>query len=437
MYLTTMTHRDELFDTTMRWLNDDIAPEDGETITRIFLYESAVSAVVVDWIIAWLDSLFSGPLGIERIRQKQVLRRRLIQYLPSQSPRIRQLIRQFEDNPEYFFPRLPIDALLVTTSDSQLAAIGRIKRLTRVAEKVSFRLVDALFKEIQAEARQQAGQRAAAADVLLSDLLSSDQEMQTDFAAAEAEVARRFRSRKVFLSRESMIVNDLVGFKMVGDPEFLEQVPGLLDREPGMTLVETEKHTGNYNAVNLLVEIDLPAPDELARHLKGFDWSIARQRGLDPAAAKQGLMDYLTRGADTVRIEIILTTYDELMESEFGRSMHELRVLRLRHRQTYSGPIAQNAAYLIEYMLALAASPTVEVKELPIKMYGRYLPETIASTKSALFGKELDGGLLDAFSMKLGGLDRLRPARSSAGSKNINIPANGFSSPPKETQEKP
>jgi len=410
MYLTPMTHRDELFDTTMRWLNDDFAPEDGEKITRIFLYESAVSAVVVDWIIAWLDSLFSGPLGIERIRQKQVLRRRLIQYLPRQSARTREFIQRFKDNPEYFFPRLPIDALLVTTSDSQLAAIGRIKRLTRVAEKVSYRLVDALFKEIQAEARQQAGRRAAAAGVLLLDLLSSDQEMQSDFSAAEAEVARRFRNRSVFISRESMTVNDLVGFKMVGDPEFLEQVPVLLDREPGMTLVETEKHTGNYNAVNLLVEIDLPSPGELARHLKGFDWSMARDRGLDPAAAKQGLMDYLARGARKVRIEIILTTYDELMESEFGRSMHELRVLRLRHRQTYSGPIAQNAAYLIEYMLALAASPTVHVKELPIKMYGRYLPETIASTKAALFGKEIDGGLMDAFSMKLGSLDRFRPA---------------------------
>jgi len=134
-----------------------------------------------------------------------------------------------------------------------------------VAEKVSFRLVDALFKDIQAEARQQAGRRAAAAGVVLPDLLSSDQEMQTDFAAAEAQVARRFRNRSVFISRDSMTVNDLVGFKM----------------------------------------------------------------------------------------------------------------------------------------------------------YGRYLPETIASTKFALFGKELDGGLLDAFSMKLGSLDRLRPAAPPAAT---NVP---------------
>ncbi|MGM0539760.1 MAG: hypothetical protein ACQERT_11215 [Thermodesulfobacteriota bacterium] len=38
--------------------------------------------------------------------------------------------------------------------------------------------------------------------------------------------------------------------------------------------------------------------------------------------------------------------------------------------------------------------------ELPIKMYGRYLPETIASAKSVLFGKDINGAMLDAFCLK-------------------------------------
>ncbi|OIP92328.1 MAG: hypothetical protein AUK55_09660 [Syntrophobacteraceae bacterium CG2_30_61_12] len=414
MYLTTMTHRDELFDLALRWLNDDVAPGDGRAITRIFLYESAVSAVVVNLMIDFLNGLFNGPLQLERIRQKQVLRRRLIQYLPQSGERVRQLIGQFERDPEYFFPRLPIDALLVTSADSQLAAIGRIKRLSRVAEKVSFRLVEALFREIQAEARRLAATRAAAAGVSLADLISSEQEMQGDFTAAEATVAGRFRSRNVVIPRAALTINDLLGFKIIGAPELLDQVPALLDQAPGITLVESEKHAGNYNAVNMLVEIKLPKPDELTARLRGFDWSIARRRGLDPAEAKQGFMGYLAQGADTVRMEIILTTYDELMESEFGRSMHELRILRLRQRQNYSGPIAQNAAYLIEYLLALASSPTVEAAELPIKMYGRYLPETIANAKCALYGTEIDGGLLDAFCLNSACLSRFCSAAYSA-----------------------
>lgn len=329
-------------------------------ISRIFFYESAISKFVVERVVNFLRALYPGPLRLERIRQKQLLRRRLIEYLPQPGARARELIEQFE--------------------------------------KVSFRLVEALFREIQAEARRLAAIRAAAAGVALTDLISSEEEMQNDFTAAEATVAGRFRSGNVVISREALTVNDLLGFKIIGAPEFLDRVPALLIQEPGITLVDSEKHTGLYNAVNMLVEIALPQPDRLAAQVQCFDWSLGRRRGLDPEETRRGFIDYLAEGAETVRIEIILTTYDELMESEFGRSMHELRLLRLRQRQHYTGPIAQNAAALIEYLLTLAPSPTVQVAELPIKMYGRYLPETVANAKCALFGKDMDGGLLDAFS---------------------------------------
>lgn len=400
MYLTTMTHRDELFDLTLRWLNDRFEPRDGKTVTRIFLYESAVSAVVVDQLTRLLTRLFSGPFDIERIWQKQELRQRLIHYLPRRSERTGQLIRSFTDNPEYFFPRLPIDALLLTGPGPRLLAMGRIKRLSRVAEKVSFRLVDALFKEIQAEARAIAGRRAALSGVSLIDLVSSEREMHIDFTAAETEVARRFRNHNVWIPRRAMTVNDLLGFKIIGDQDLIDRVPWVLQQEPGVALIETEHHSGNYNATNLLVEVTLPKPGALVARLKQFDWSIAGQRGLDPEETRRGFTEYLAQGADTIRMEIILTTYDELMESEFGRSTHELRVLRLRQRQGYSGPIAHNGAYLIEYLLALATSPTTEIIELPIRMYGRYLPETIASAKCTLFGYDIDAGMLDAFCLK-------------------------------------
>lgn len=412
MYLTAMTHRDELFDLTLRWLNDELESGDGTTISRIFLYESAVSAVVVDRVTALLGNLFRGPLRIERIRQKQALRRRLTQYMPCPGERTRQLIQQFEVDPEYYFPRLPVDALLVVTPDANLVAIGRVKRLSRVAEKVSFRLVDALLLEIQAEARHFATERAAASGVPLSALVSTDDEMDNDFSAAEAAVAKRFRNHNVRIPREALAVNDLLGFKLIGGPELVEKALALVHQAPGVTLVQAEEQVGDYNALKLLVEVDLPPPDELAARLKGFDWSIGRRRGLDPTETEQGFAGYLARGAGAVRMEIILTTYDELMESELGRSMHELRVLRLRQRQTYRGPIAQNAGYLVEYLLALASSPVVEVAELPVKMYGRYLPETIASAKCGLFGNEIDGGLLSAFCLQTDCLGQFCPAEN-------------------------
>ena len=67
MYLTAMTHRDELFRLTMRWMNDDFHPDDGERISRIFLYESAISVMILD-----------------RIHKKSDLRRPLIAHRPNQ-----------------------------------------------------------------------------------------------------------------------------------------------------------------------------------------------------------------------------------------------------------------------------------------------------------------------------------------------------------------
>ena len=44
MYVAAMTHRDELFDLALRWLNNNCLPGDGESLTRIFVYESFCSS---------------------------------------------------------------------------------------------------------------------------------------------------------------------------------------------------------------------------------------------------------------------------------------------------------------------------------------------------------------------------------------------------------
>jgi hypothetical protein len=413
MYITGMTHRDELFDLTLRWLNDDLDAGDGRLVTRIFLYESIISAaVVVNRMIAFLVKLFGGQPHMERVRQKHLLRERIVQHLPHQNLRTRKLANRFRENPEYFFPRLPIDALLVTFG-SQLAAIGRIKRLSRVAEKVSFRLVDALYREIKAEAERIAGQRAVAAGLPLTALISSDEAMQRDFVEAEAVVSQRFRTKNVKIERSALAINDLIGFKIIGEPDVLKRVPMLLQEESGIAIAEIQEHTGVYNAVNLLVDIELPAPDAIAEQRGEFDWSIAALCGLDPDETRREFKAYVASGARCVRMEIILTSYDELMESEFGRSIHELRILRLRERQAYNGPIAHNADYLIEYLLALASSPVIAVPELPVKMCGRYLPETIVTAKYAPFGNVIEVDLLNAYCLQPDCLNRFCPTSDS------------------------
>jgi len=407
LYLTGLTHRGELFDLTMRWLNDDLREGDGKVITGIFLYESVISAALITGkMLSILGKIFKTALDVERIRQKNHLRERLIQYVPQRTERIEEIVQNFGANPEFYFPRLPLDAVLVLAPGARLVSIGRVKRLSRVAEKASFRLMDALLQEVKAEAQHSAEQRAAIAGLPLTSLISSPEAMQKDFFDAEIAVAGRFREKTMKLQPDALTVNDMLGFKIIGEEKELDSVAARLGEEAGITIVETQRHTGNYNAVNLLIDVELPAAGEFMKELRGLDWSIAAQRGLDPDEARRVFPAYLEQGSRTIRMEIILTTYPELMESEFGRSLHELRILQLRERKEYSGLIAQNAGYLIEYLLTLAMAPVLEVPELPIKMFGRYLPETVSAAKSALLGNNSGGSLLNAFCLAPGCPDR-------------------------------
>jgi len=398
MYLTALTHRDELFELTMRWLNDDLRGDDVKTITRIFLYESIISAYVIkNKMFGILGRMFEAPLEIERIREKNILRERLIQYLPYRTARIEELVGQYRENPEFFFPRLPIDAVLFLAKGTKLVAIGRTKRLSRIAEKVSFRLIDTLFQEIKAEAKRYAEKRAAQIGVPLTSLISSPEDMRKDFFEAEMAIARRFRDRTMTFTSAALTVNDIIGFKIIGEEEELDLVSARIGEQPGITVVETERHSGNYNAINILIDVGLPYLEELIKELRNVDWSMATKRGFDLEEAYNGLPSYLEEGERTIRMEIILTTYPELMESEFGRSLHEERILHMRERSEYSGLIAQNAAYLIEYLLTLAIAPVLHISELPIKMYGRYLPETVSAAKNSLLKTDINGSLLNVF----------------------------------------
>jgi len=398
MYLTGLTHRDDLFDLTARWLNDDFRESDGRIITEIFLYEGFISgSFVIHRMVQFLKKAFGANLEMDRIRQKHILRERLIQYMAHPAGRTDELVQTFRENPEFFFPRLPIDAVLVVAGGKRLVAIGRIKRLSRVAEKVSFRLMDGLFQDIKAEAGRIAEKRAAAAGLPLASFISSPDAMRQDFIEAETAIAARFRKKSMQLKREAFTINDMLGFKIIGEPEDLDRVLDLLKAEPGFRIIEIQPHSGNYNAVNLSIDIQLPDPRELINVFHELDWSIAARRGLNPDAVQSGFPAYLEQGSRTIRTELILTTYPELMESEFGRSLHELRILRLREQIPYRGLIAQNAGYLIEYLLTLAMAPVIDVPELPIKIYGRYLPETIRAIKCDLFGNDIDGSLLNAF----------------------------------------
>lgn len=387
MHVTGLIHRDRLFDLSIRWLTDRLDPGDGLFLTRVFVFESLISAPsALGFMRDVARALDPGPYCMDRFRSKDEVRKLIEHACPEPGPRATELFQRFRKNPEEFFPRTPVDLIAATLRTGEIVGMMRVKQLRRIADKASRRVADKLAREIWQTARLLAEGRARASGVRLDELVSTTRDMEEEFFESERAISLAFKENEILFEKRDLRVDDVMAVKFVGTPEKLFDVEKAIHEHPMASIAEREVHTGRYNDVNLLVDIQLPPIGEITDRMKDFDWSFAAPRGLDPSTCDADFAAYLESGARTFRIEVILTTLEELIESEFGRSTHEERILSQRHEATYSGRIAQNASAIINYMLLLALSSRTTVEQIPIKMWGRYLEDTIALSIDELFG---------------------------------------------------
>jgi hypothetical protein len=162
----------------------------------------------------------------------------------------------------------------------------------------------------------------------------------------------------------------------------------LLERLSGCGIVEEELHTGRYNAINLIVRYRPPRDAILAPPLGRGLLTVMKARGFSADAANRAFAEFVRSGEDDVLLEIILSTYQEMLESEIGRCIHEDRIIEQRLRQEYRGPLARNIQYLMEYLFTFPSSPSpcqCELGALPIKLWDRYLPDYFDEVLKQLF----------------------------------------------------
>ena len=388
MYLTGLVHRNRLFDVASRWMAGRVLPTDGRVLTEIFVFERAITAPTVRALVVDLaNALEPGPLRLERVVTKDAVREAILAAVASPSRRVSELIERYRSYPEEYFPRTPVFMSLVHGGDGHLVAMIRRKRIRRIAEKASRRLADQLAGVIEDAAREIAAERASRSGVPLDAMVSPLEVMVEDFTEAERRVATRLRAMSVRFERDDQRLDDVIGIKMIASPPELERIEQALSRRSGTTVIRREIHDGRYSGIHLEVELELPPVEAVVARMRGIDWTFASGRGLSPWDLEGEFYEYVATGSRTFCVELILTTFDALIESEFGRSIHEARILEQRVR--YSGRIAQNASYIIEYMLCLAISPTISVGELPIKITGRYLRDTLSHAIAELRGGEV------------------------------------------------
>jgi hypothetical protein len=389
MYLSGLTHRDRLFDVATRWLADRLEPDDGRVVTEIFAFERAITAPVVRRFVADLcRTVHRGDLYLERITSKDEVRSAIVAAAAHPSSRVAELIDWYRQLPEEFFPRTPVRMSLVTLRNGKLAAIVRRKRIRRIADKVSRRIAQELAGQINAVALALAASRPVHRGEPRPNGLGPAETPAAVGGAAERLVADRIRSGRITFDPDRLRVDDVIGVKIVGSPSELEAVEASLDRIDYTWAFHREVHAGVYTGVHYVVDLELPPNETVLANMEGIDWSFAGGRGLPVRDLGERFRGYVETCRRTFRVELILTSFEDLVESEFGAGVHEQRILDQRSLASEHGRIAQNASSIIEYMLRLATSGTIEIESLPVKIWGRYIRDTVAHAIASLDGGE-------------------------------------------------
>jgi hypothetical protein len=389
MYLSGLIHRDRLFDVAARWLADRTDPDDGRIVTEIFAFERAVTAPMVRRLVADLcRAVFPEELYLERVTSKDDVREAIVAAASHPTPRVAELIDWYRQLPEEFFPRTPVQMSLVTRRTGRLAALVRRKRIRRIADKVSRLVTAQLTGEIAGVARALTASRPCGSGQGLPPNDSASDPPAGVFGAAERLVADRIRSGRLHLDPEQQRVDDVIGIKLIGREEELARMEATLDDLEYTWALHREVRDGRYVGTHILVDLELPPSDAVLATMTGIDWRFAHGRGLDPVALESTFRDYVTSGNRTFRVELILTTFEDLVESEFGGCIHEQRILEQRSVASDFDRLATNASWIIEYMLRLAISPTVAVDGLPVRLWGRYVRDTVAHAIDRLDGAE-------------------------------------------------
>ncbi len=394
MYLSAFTHREKLFDIAKRWLEDRLEPDDAWHLTEIFAYEGFVSIPSVkQFLLSFLEELHASEVKSRPVSMKHQVKEAVTRYVPNFGERMEFLVRMYQARPEEYFPRAPINGLLFftgfDTSEQRLVSMMRVKRARRVSEKVSRRVADMILTHIRKKAELLAKERAARLGIPLEMLLTPPEQMVSEFEAAERQLAEQVMSGKIPFNKEDLEVPDVIGIKIIGDEDLHSRAVAMLKSHPDVHIVELERHQGDYNAVNVQFDLRLPEPAVI---IDAVSSSIVPPfpvtRGISAEELLEGFPSYVESGERTVRVELILTTYEELVESEIGRSIHEMRTLKQRSQREYTGRVAKNAEFIIEYMLSVAFSPQTEVNFIPVKLNGHYLPETVSYAIRKLYGVE-------------------------------------------------
>lgn len=380
MYLTSFIHRDKLFEITERWFCGRSEPGDARIITEILICDGFVVSETLETLTKRLLGMISRkPVELRPIRFKGELRDLLCLGCRDTNPRVAELIRRYRENPDYFYREAPINGVICLDEQDQLLALFRKKRPKRIAEKANRRIADWIFQNVLRRAEEMAGERARLSGIPLDRFVTAAEEMEKEFIHAEESIARSFREGSIRFDKAALTIHDVGAIKIVAAEEELQHLEKTIAETPDITVVEKEEFRGDYQATNLVLEVSWDAGHCCRSYQENRAWEKYLNRGIPQDELKRGLEPLLVQAESRINIELILSTFPHMVESELGNSIHEERIIAQRDNKLYRGYIPMNVEFLVEAIFAVGFSPRIDVDQVPIKLWGRYLPETLSS----------------------------------------------------------
>jgi hypothetical protein len=377
--ITSYLHRNVLNNIILRWMHDEVHPADASVISRLVNFNNVFVCRYLQALSQKiLNGLHPGVLQTRKTQRKGDLKDVVVSHCPYQSPRVKELIRLYRARPENYYLETPFQAVLyfIPRGDGiEYVGSCRVKRVRRLAEKAARKIIDRIFYTIKQHAEALADERARDLGIPREGLVTPPEQMLEEFLRAEARLLEDFRDRRPFPGDDPVVINDVAGIKLVIEDAHQDRLFSLLDRMEDCEVVEKEHHRGKYNATNLLLGYRPSREEILARPLGSATLSFMRAKGFSDEEANRAFGDFVRQGEESVCVEIIISDYEEMMESEIGRCMHEDRIIEQRRQQQYRGCLARNIEYLMVYLFTFATSSRQELHDLPIKLWNRYLPD--------------------------------------------------------------
>ena len=382
-------HRTVLSDLIRRWMYHEVYPSDADLITRLINFNHVY---VARYLHLFAGRIFHElhPSGLTRrhTSRKGELKDALAAHPPCRNPRIDELIGQYRAHPERYYRETPFHGALFFTSRGgaeECVGASRIKRVRRLAEKAARRIIDRMFDAIKQHADDLAEERARGMGIPRHQLFTPPEEMQDEFLRAEERLLEDLRTGRPIQDGGDIAISDVAGIKVILEASRQERLRSLLEDLPDCRVTEEERHSGLYNATNLIV-CHRPDRDRiLSRPLTGRILAVMQARGLHLDQVQKDFVEFVRSGEASVSLEIIVSDYPETLESEIGRCMHEDRILRQRLTRQYRGHLSKNIEYLMEYLFSFPASAQCELRELPVRLWHRYLPDYFDEVLKALF----------------------------------------------------